>query len=667
MSNRTPNALVHETSPYLLQHAYNPVFWYPWNEEALQKSEKEQKPILLSIGYSACHWCHVMERECFEDEEVAAIMNEHFICIKLDREERPEIDRLYMDAVQTITGSGGWPLNVFLTPEKKPFYGGTYFPKWSKYNRPGWMDVLQYFSDAWREKKELVVEQAEQLFKELNMQQDAMRKRIGVSDDVKVDFKSCRDKILQRADTLHGGFGTAPKFPQFGSISFLYTYGYFSKEPVALEHAVFSADALIHGGIFDHVGGGMARYSTDDAWLIPHFEKMLYDNALLIEALSDLYSITKENRYKNAIQKTIEFCNRELLSPEGLFYAALDADSEGEEGKYYVWTKDEISQTLGDKAEDFCCLVGVTDAGNFEGHNIISLPLKRQGNEQVDGYYNAELEAQFEKLLLLREKRVRPGLDDKQILSWNAMMNRALCKAFSALGEDKYRTMAIEHGKAISDIFGNEGRLRGRIHCKGATKGTPLLEDLAFSIRAFLNLQEITGNQAFLIQAEQWMMQAEKEYVNAQCEPYFNSVSTESDTMFSAVVQHDAEIPSANAVMAENLKKLGVLLDRKTWVQRSEEMQKGMAMQINSHPASYATWLKTDFHSHVGKMELVITGQAADQCLKKELALFQPHKVLQSSVNPVDLPLFVGKRFDENTWIYRCFEGFCSEPEKFLE
>jgi uncharacterized protein YyaL (SSP411 family) len=650
-----------------LQHAYNPVHWYPWGEEALQKSIDQQKPIILSIGYSACHWCHVMEKECFEDNEVAEVMNANFVCIKVDREERPDIDRLYMEAVQTITGAGGWPLNVFLTPEKKPFYGGTYYPKFSRYNRPGWLDVLQYFSDIWKNKRELIENQSEQLLQELKKQQEHIRQGM-MKDDSEAfpDFLACRDKILQKVDTVHGGFGNAPKFPQFGSISFLYTYSFFSNDPVSLHHAKFAADALISGGIFDHVGGGMARYSTDDAWLVPHFEKMLYDNALLIEVLSDLYSITQENRYKRAIHKTIDFCERELLSPEGLFYAALDADSEGEEGKYYVYSKKEIEEVLGEDGESFCKIMGVTETGNFEGRNILSLSYANsQDSPLVD--VDEKLDEQLEKLRLYRNNRIKPGLDDKQILSWNALMNRSLSRAYASLGDEKYRKMAIEHGLAMERIFVESGQVNHRIFCKGKKAITPMLEDLSYLISAFIGLQEISGNQEYLIKAAKWMEQIENEYTDGKVGPYFNAVSTKSDNFFSAVVFYDAEIPSANAFMAENLYKLGVLLGKEQWKERSAQMQKGMRKNTATHPSSYSKWLNIDFHSHVGKKEIVITGEVADNCLQANLRRFQPNCILQSSKKWVDMPLFLGKKFDQDAWIYKCLEGFCAEPEKFLE
>ena len=350
-SGKKPNKLIGETSPYLLQHAFNPVNWYPWGEEALQQATIENKVILVSIGYSACHWCHVMERESFEDETVAAFMNRHFINIKIDREERPDLDHIYMDAVQAMTGSGGWPLNVFLTPEKKPFYGGTYFPPVRAHGRSSWIDILTAVNKAWEEKKEDIIEQADNLTGHLRKSnsfgqlftQPVNQDKTQLEEQLTQVFSN----IMKTADRDWGGFGPAPKFPQTGVIRFLLQYYYHTGNNEALTQARLSIDKMLQGGIYDQVGGGLARYSTDTEWLVPHFEKMLYDNALFIIALSDAYRLTQDASYERAIRRTVSFVQSELGNGSGAFYAALDADSEGEEGKYYVWSKAEIVRILG--------------------------------------------------------------------------------------------------------------------------------------------------------------------------------------------------------------------------------------------------------------------------------------------------------------------------------
>ena len=402
-----PNKLINETSPYLLQHANNPVNWYPWGDEALQKAQRENKPILVSIGYAACHWCHVMEKESFEDESTAALMNEKFVNIKIDREERPDLDHIYMDAVQAMDGNGGWPLNVFLTPERKPFYGGTYFPPRPAFNRASWKDVLASVSDAFTNRRNEIETQADHLTNHLEASNNfgigTGTGRMLFSNE---DINAMATNVLRTADKVHGGFGRAPKFPQTFTIRFLLHNYYYTGNEDALKQACLSLDKMIDGGINDQIGGGFARYSTDEIWLVPHFEKMLYDNALLVMALSDAYQITNNEKYSRAIDATLTFAERELLSPESGFYSALDADSEGVEGKFYVWSKAEIESVLGDEAYVFNRYYNVNENGNWEHTNIlnVTLPLDefaRNNNLGVEELH-ALLERSKEKLLMHR-------------------------------------------------------------------------------------------------------------------------------------------------------------------------------------------------------------------------------------------------------------------------
>src|SRR6185436_8831581 len=383
---RFTNKLIDETSPYLLQHAHNPVNWFLWGNEALDLAKKENKPILVSIGYSACHWCHVMEKESFEDEETARLMNEHFVNIKIDREERPDLDHIYMDAVQAMTGSGGWPLNVFLTPDAKPFYGGTYFPPKQAFNRPSWQEVLNGVKEAFTQRRNEIDAQAENLTEHL-VQANAF----GISSPGENDFftrektKEAFENIMKNADKKWGGFGKAPKFPQSLVIQYLLRFYHITENNEALQQALLSIDKMIEGGIYDQVGGGFARSSTDTEWLVPHFEKMLYDNALLVSVLSEAFQITKNGRYREVIEETMDFVCRELLYDGNSnsigrgFYSALDADSEGEEGKYYVWSKGELEELLGENAAIFCRYHDITEKGNWEGKNILRVknPLQK--------------------------------------------------------------------------------------------------------------------------------------------------------------------------------------------------------------------------------------------------------------------------------------------------
>ncbi|MES1216561.1 MAG: thioredoxin domain-containing protein, partial [Bacteroidota bacterium] len=434
------NRLAKETSPYLLQHAHNPVDWYPWSDEALQKAKTENKPILISIGYSACHWCHVMEKESFENEETAKLMNDHFINIKIDREERPDLDHIYMDAVQAMTGSGGWPLNVFLTPDLKPFYGGTYFPPVRAYNRSSWKETLLGISQAFQERRHEIDAQAENM-KDHLVKSNGFGLQV-VSENAKNELFSKETpgeifrNIMKTADKEWGGFGRAPKFPQTFIIKFLLRYHLVTKNEEALKQALLSIDKMIDGGIYDQLAGGFARYSTDTEWLVPHFEKMLYDNALIVEVLSEAYQLTKKERYKEVIEQTLGFIERDMLAAGGGFYAAFDADSEGEEGKFYVWDYDEVNKLLGNDAAIFCNYYNITRHGNWEDKNILNVKETIETFAEKNSITADTLKILFKKnaavLLKERNKRIWPGLDDKIILGWNALMNTAYSKAFAS-------------------------------------------------------------------------------------------------------------------------------------------------------------------------------------------------------------------------------------------
>src|SRR5260221_3160275 len=522
------NQLIHETSPYLLQHAYNPVNWFSWNNEALNKAKKENKPILVSIGYSACHWCHVMEKESFENEATAAIMNENFINIKIDREERPDLDHIYMDAVQAMTGSGGWPLNVFLTPDGKPFYGGTYFPPERAFNRPSWQEVLKNVSQAFHEKRNEIDAQAENLTDHL-IQSNAFEKQKSLETEeiLKRDhLNEAYQNIMKSADTEWGGFGKAPKFPQTFAIQFLLRYHQINKKDsnlsesskisqlseekilrTPLYQALLTLDKMIDGGLYDQLGGGFARYSTDAEWLAPHFEKMLYDNALLVSVLSEAYQLTRKERYKEIIIETIGFVQRELLHSQKGFYAALDADSEGEEGKFYVWDLRDAKEILGNDASIFCEYYDITGHGNWEGKNIL------HAKESLEDFSSRKdisindlkelLEKGKKKLFKQRSKRIRPQLDDKIILGWNALMNIACSKAFAATGNGQFRQLAVDNMDFLLQKFSIANSNKFHHTWKNNIAKYPaFIDDYAFLIQALIHLQEITADTKWLIKAK---------------------------------------------------------------------------------------------------------------------------------------------------------------------
>jgi uncharacterized protein YyaL (SSP411 family) len=486
------NRLAAETSPYLLQHAHNPVDWYPWGEEAIEKAKAEDKPILVSIGYAACHWCHVMERESFEDVETAEIMNQYFINIKVDREERPDIDHIYMDAIQAMTGSGGWPLNIFLTPGLNPFYGGTYFPPVRAYNRMSWKETLMAVHQTFQQKRDDVEAQGNNMVKHLS-KSNTFTVKDPAENISEEEILAVSTTLLKQADKEWGGFGNAPKFPHTFLIRYLLRDYYHSGNKAALEHAILSLDKLIYGGIYDQLAGGFARYSTDEKWLAPHFEKMLYDNALILEALSEAYQLTKFPRYKKAINETVSFVKSEMMSAEGGFYSAYDADSEGVEGKYYTWSKTEIEDILNSDAELFCRIFNVTESGNWEHTNILWLPEDPEMIIQKEGLpeemFFSFIEKCKQKLLAVRQGRIKPQLDDKQLLNWNALMNTALSKVYAATGNQLALEMALSNISFVESKFYKQTNWN-HTYKNGTSKIEAFLDDHAFLANAIF---EFTG------------------------------------------------------------------------------------------------------------------------------------------------------------------------------
>ena len=494
-----PNRLAKETSPYLLQHAYNPVEWYPWGEEALQKAKLEDRPIFLSIGYSACHWCHVMAHESFEDKEVAMIMNEKFINIKVDREERPDLDDIYQRACQLATGTGGWPLSVFLTPAQKPFYVGTYFPKdgSSHYNMPGFRNILLQLADAYKNKKDEIQAASSEFTQSLSQTAMDLVVRAEITEKTKLE-RSVLDEaavgLLQMGDRIYGGFGHAPKFPNASNLMFLLRYYDISAINRFRDFVIFTADKMAEGGIHDHLGGGFARYATDQKWLVPHFEKMLYDNALLSQMYAELYQITKAEPYMHIIRKTLDYVIREMTHPDGGLYSAQDADSEGEEGKFYLWKKNEIESVIDDEnvTNIFCEHYGVTQGGNFEGKNILNvrvpiITLAKKYNKTPEQIAQILRDASA-KLFAAREERVKPGRDEKILTSWNGLMISGFARGYAVSGDTKYLQAAKNAVNFIENkLASNDGRLK-RTFKDGQSKLNAYLEDYAFYVGGLLDL-----------------------------------------------------------------------------------------------------------------------------------------------------------------------------------
>jgi uncharacterized protein len=663
------NKLVNETSPYLLQHAHNPVDWYPWSEEALAKARAENKPILVSIGYAACHWCHVMERESFEDKDTAEIMNKFFVNIKIDREERPDLDHIYMDAVQAMTGSGGWPLNVFLTPDKKPFYGGTYFPPQPMVNHPSWKDVLYGVASAYQERPQEISAEADNLTQHLLKSNAFGQSENAGGTNVynKEHAEVIVTNILKNADKREGGFGRAPKFPQTFTIQYLLHHHHLAKNAEALEQACLSLDKMIYGGIYDQIGGGFSRYSTDAKWLVPHFEKMLYDNALLLIVLADAYQITANENYERVIRQTIDFLERELLSPEFGFYAALDADSEGEEGKFYVWSRHEIEAVLGNDAPLFNQFYGVTNEGNWEGKNILNIGKMPAAFAAEHGMQAEELwlkiSAAGNTLLEARGKRVRPQLDDKMLLGWNALMTIAYCKVYAALKDDTFLRIAEKNMQFLLEKFA-DGASGNYFHTykNNIAKYPAFLDDYAYLIQALIHLQEVTGHVNYLLKARRLTEFVLENFSDPDGELFFYTHKDQGDIVIRKKEIYDGAVPSGNAIMAWNLLYLSVVFDMKSWRGKVEEMLKPLISAITQYPTSFAVWAGTLQRLIFGIHEIAIVGD--DQKLLKEiLHIFIPNRVLQfsASENP-EFPLLKGKSIQQKPLIFLCKDFVCQQP-----
>ena len=662
------NRLARENSPYLLQHAHNPVDWYPWGEEALQKAKLEDKPILVSIGYAACHWCHVMERESFEDADVAAFMNEHFVNIKIDREERPDLDHIYMDAVQAIAGQGGWPLNVFLTPDLRPFYGGTYFPPKRAFNRSSWMEVLTALTEAFKNRRSEIEEQAGNLTSHLEASNSFGISNPGEHQLIRDTATTIFQQLMKTADKTEGGFGKAPKFPQSFSIQYLLQYYYHTREEAALKQALLSLDKMAMGGIYDHLGGGFARYSTDAEWLAPHFEKMLYDNALLVPAYCDAWQLSGKEIYRQTVLQTLVFTRRELLSPDKGFYSALDADSEGVEGKFYVWQKEEVEEVLKEDAPLFSAFYDVTSSGNWEHRNILRVKTDLAGFAAAQGM---EPEAMAEKLRELRKKllekreeRTRPLLDDKILLGWNALMNLAFTRSYTCFGNPGDLMLARENMDFLLSRFvqAEDGEMFHTFK-QGLAKYPAFLEDYAFLVRALIGLQEVTGDSSYLEKAKTFLEFVIAGFSDDESVFFFFTHTKQQDVIVRKKEVYDGAVPSANSVMAFNLHYLGMIFDRKEWTERSVKMVMSLENVFTKYPGSFANWASIYQAMAFGIPEIALVGMDVEQRLPELLKEFIPYRILQSATKEDSkFPLLAGKGAEEVSKIYLCENYACHRP-----
>ncbi|MBK6936556.1 MAG: thioredoxin domain-containing protein [Chitinophagaceae bacterium] len=684
------NHLINETSPYLLQHAYNPVDWYPWGDTALNKAKAENKPILISIGYAACHWCHVMERESFEDNTTAQLMNSNFINIKIDREERPDLDHIYMDAVQAITGSGGWPLNVFLTPEAKPFYGGTYFPPNRAHNRPSWQEVLTGVTEAFVNRRNEIDKQAENLT--AHLLKSYSTGQTNTEDDnffTPARIEEAVENILKMADREWGGFGRPPKFPQTSAIRFLLRYAHLhhnnenstKSRKEAFDQAILSLDKMISGGIYDQIGGGFARYATDSEWLVPHFEKMLYDNALLIMVICEAYQLTKNEKYKEVIDETITFVTRELMHPDGVFYAALDADSEGEEGRYYVWSKQEADEILGELAPVIRNYYDITGAGNWEHSNILWVRKKAQQFAYENNIDVNKLEEIVKKgkaiMLAQRQNRHRPLTDDKAILGWNALMNAACSTAYAATGNEVYKELAETNMQFLLSRFSKSNSSEFFHTWKNGIARIPaFLDDYAFLIKALIQLHDITADKKWLMKAKEITTYVIDNFSSKRTAAADSSIKQESDGdlfYYTPYYQHDVivrkteiydgAVPSGNSVMAENLLLLSIYFDVPAWKQMSTALVRKVEQTIVHYPSSFGYWACLWVEMVYGTNEIVIIGKEYKNMLSSVIKEHIPNKVIMASHTGEDsYPLLAGKHSDSGTSVFLCSNYTCHSP-----
>jgi uncharacterized protein len=674
MSN-TPvytNDLINESSPYLLQHAHNPVNWYPWGDQALQKASAENKMLIISIGYAACHWCHVMEHESFEDAEVAKLMNENFICIKVDREERPDVDQVYMNAAQLITGRGGWPLNAMALADGRPFYAGTYFPK------DKWMNMLAYFVDMQQTKPDALEKSAAQVTQGIHVTEKVTfketQKEFSITDLDK-QFETWKNNI----DFTRGGENRAPKFPMPSAWQYLLHYNYLTNNEEALKALTVTLDNMALGGIYDHLQGGFARYSTDANWHVPHFEKMLYDNAQLITLYAQAYQLTKNPLYKKTVYETLDFVMQELTSADGAFYASLDADSEGVEGKFYVWTKAEVDDVLAADAAIFSAYYNITADGNWEHGN--SILLRNETDETIAEAFTITVEelknkidAAKIKLLKIRSERIKPGLDDKILSSWNALMITGYSKAYRVFNEERFLTAAItnanfllqhaicQHGlTSSSDHVAADGQMT-RNYKNGKSSINALLDDYAFTIAAFIELYQATFDEKWLAEADKLTVYASAHFFDDESKMFFYTHNQYSNLIARKMELSDNVIPSSNSEMAKNLFLLGHFLNKDEYVSKAKQMLINVEADVQRNIYFYANWgmLQALFTSPL--YEVAILGDDFKNKRQQFDEHYLPDVILLGGNTAGKLALLENKMLDGQTMIYVCRDKSCELP-----
>jgi len=647
------NKLINESSPYLQQHAHNPVNWYPWGEEALEKAKRENKLLIISIGYAACHWCHVMEEESFENETVAKFMNDNFVAIKVDREERPDIDRIYMDAVQLLTGRGGWPLNAIALPDGRPIYGGTYFP------RENWLSTLSRILNYVKENPEKAEEQADALTNGVRKTEIITLNEQEPSFSIN-DLNSVFSVWQKGIDMVNGGQKGAPKFPMPSGFQFLLHYNYLTGNDLAYDSIENSLTKMAEGGIYDQIGGAFARYSVDDIWKVPHFEKMLYDNAQLVSLYSTAYQQSKNPLYKTIVMETLTFVNRELTSPDGLFYSSLDADSDGEEGKFYIWKQSELEETLGHRAADLIEYYNVTGAGNWEdGKNILYVTGSEQKPDNLDQMKS--------ELLKARSKRIRPALDDKVLTAWNALMIKAYADSYRVFDIDEYLEKAENAAYFIlENVKTEEGRLN-RTFKDGKSSINGFLDDYAFTIEAFITLYEATFDESWLLSAEDLLSYTLEHFYNSENGMFYYTSDLDPELIARKMEVVDNVIYSSNSQMARNLYKLGHYFYNNDYLSKSETMLNNVKNSALNGSLYFANWdiLMAWFASE--PYEVAILGENYEAVRKELDKNYLPNVFLSGGRDEGGLELLKYKLVKGQTTIYVCRDKSCRQPVTTVE
>ena len=662
------NNLIKETSPYLLQHAYNPVKWYTWGEEALKKAKDEKKPIFLSVGYSACHWCHVMAHESFENEDIAQTMNENFVNIKVDREERPDIDDIYQKVCQLTTGSGGWPLSVFLTPDQKPFYVGTYFPPLDNYGRPGFGSILRQLAQAWKEKPHDIEATTENFM-------NALQQTESISSTSKLErtiLDEAALNLLSMGDPINGGFGQAPKFPNAANLLFMLRYSKLSGIARFQEFVFKTLNKMANGGIYDHLGGGFHRYSTDSRWLVPHFEKMLYDNALLPIVYAEAYQITKDYKYLEIVNQTLQYVLWEMTSPDGGFYSAQDADSEGEEGKFYVWNKKEIQEILDKDADIFCLYFDVTDGGNFEGHTILHNSINASTVAFQFGKTEQEvleiIKKCSEKLYQIRSKRVAPGRDEKILTSWNALMLSAFVKGFRISGQARLLEVAENCVRFIHEKLTKNGELL-RTFKDGQAKLRAYLDDYAYFINALLDLFESNPDKKYLDLAIYYANYLFEHFWDENEKNFFFTADNHEQLIIRTKSIYDLSLPSGNSVAANAFLRLYHLTQNNRYLDVSVKIMGSLSTMAAENPFGFGQLLNTMYLYLQKPIEITLLNNENQQIYENLTKRFLPESILVTIPKEEYLeglknyPFFVGKEYDRTrTKVFVCKNFICSLP-----